>query len=383
MKFTISVSDLQYAMRTVRDVVPSSGPLAETMGVLIDAQGDQIVFTAYNTEVLAKAIVPAKVTEEGEAVVDAASLYGAISHFKPADSSGVGTSGIVVSSSPKSKKLYITAKTVYASGSVTPHRRVFPLRNHEFFPTVPALSGDRESFTLPASVFIEGISSVSYALSTDKNQLLFTGVFFHLQPGELSLFATNGVCLAEYTVRVSYEGKEVAVVLPGAFVSKAVRSLSASDEVVVSLTSSMMFMHTPRLVLGGALIKEEYPDYKSVLPVPNSFAEVDKQVLLDNLVNLGYEASSIEDNRVTMCLRDGEAFLRCGMSTNEGLKVNFKGEATFDCNLVLFLSSVKNINGDRVRVGLSGSGKPLQFSSTVDGSGYGLTCVLVPLASAR
>lgn len=381
MKFTISVSDFQYAMRTVRDVVPSSGPLAETVGVLIDVQGGRAVFTAYNPEVMAKAAVRIKADRDGEAVVDAASLYGAISHFKPLNDKGVGTGDITVTSAPKSKKLYITAKTTYASGAETPHKRVFPLRNHEFFPTVPAPDKVDRSFELSAGLLMEGIDSVSYALSTDKNQLIFTGALFQLKPGGLTLFATNGVCLAEYTAPVSYEGDPVSVILPGVFASKISRSFFDTDVLTVSLTPNMMFVRTQNLVLGGALIREEYPNYKEVLPSPERYALIDKHVLLDNLINLNYEASSTEDNRVTLSLRNGEASLRCGPSDNGGLKVEFDGEAEIDCNLGLFVSSIKNVCGDTLKVGLSGPSSPLRFSSVESShSGAELTCVLVPLA---
>jgi len=382
MKFTISVSDFQYAMRTVRDVVPSSGPLAETVGVLIDVQGDRAVFTAYNPEVMAKASVRVNASRDGEAVVDAASLYGAISHFKPMSDKGVGTSDITVASAPRSRKLHITAKTKYASGVETPHKRVFSLRNQEFFPTVPAPAKLDKTFELSAGVLMEGIDSVSYALSSDKNQVIFTGVLFCLQENELTLFATNGICLAEYEVPVSYEGDPVSVILPGAFASKIAKSFFDTDVLTVSLTPSMMFVRTPNLVLGGALIREDYPNYKEVLPAPANFAVLDKHILLDNLINLNYEASSTEDSRVTMNLQGGEASLRCGPSDNGGLNAEFEGEASFDCNLSLFAASIKNIYGDSLKIGISEDKAPLHFSSDEQShSGAKLTCVLVPLSA--
>lgn len=381
MKFKVSVPDFQYAMRLVRDVVPSSGPLAESVGVLISVEGNTAVFTAFNPEVMAKATVKVEASREGEVVVDAAALYNAISHFQPRKDSGVGTSDIVVISSPKSRKLNVSATTRYASGSETPHKRVFPLRNQEFFPVVPSPDVVDQTFEFPASILMDAIDSVSYAVSADKNQLIFTGVLFQLEDGRLSMFATNGVCLAEYSAKVPYSGDPLRVVIPGSFAAKISKSFFDNDVLTVSLTRSMMFVQTPNLVLGGTLIREEYPDYTSVFPESTTSVLLDKHILLDNLVNLSYEASSLDDNRVTMCLSGGEASLVCGGSTNGGLVAEFGGDFTFACDLKLFAGSIKNIAGDTLKIGFTDASCPLRFSSgDEDASGLGLTCVLVPLS---
>lgn len=381
MKFKVSVPDFQYAMRLVRDVVPGSGPLAESVGVLISVEGSTAVFTAFNPEVVAKATVKVEASREGEVVVDAAALYNAISHFQPRNDAGVGTSDITVTSSPKSRKLNVSATTRYALGIETPHKRVFPLRNQEFFPEVPAPNAVDQVFELPASTLMDGIDSVSYAVSADKNQLIFTGVLLQLEEGRLSMFATNGICLAEYSAEVSYSGEPLRVVLPGSFAAKVSKSFFDNDSLTVSLTKSMMFVQTPNLILGGTLIREEYPDYTSVFPQSVTTVLLDKHILLDNLVNLSYEASSLDDNRVTMCLSGGEASLVCGGSTNGGLVVDFEGDFTFACDLKLFANSIKNIAGETLKIGFTDSVCPLKFSSASESSsGSELVCVLVPLS---
>lgn len=382
MKFKISVPDLQYAMRTVRDVVPTSGPMAESVGVLISVKADRAVFTAFNPEMMAKAIVKIEGMEDGEAVVDAVALHSAISHFQPMKDNGVGTSDITITSAPRSKKLYVSAKTRYASGSETPHKRVFPLRNQEFFPELPSEDNVDLSFELPSEVVMDGIDSVGYAMSNDPHQAIFTGMLFHIEPGKLTLFATNGVCLAEYASPINFEGESQRLVIPGAFATKISKSFFEGDVLKFSLTRSMMYVRTANLVLGGALIREEYPDYKSVLPEPKKFASVDKHILLDNLLNLTYEASQTEASRVKMRLQDGEASLFCGHSQNGGIPSKSEGSMEFDCNLKLFASSVRNVYGDNLKVGFVDADTLLQFSSEeADAAGASLKCMLVPLST--
>lgn len=381
MKFSISVADFQYAMRIVKDVVPTSGPLAESVGVLIEARGSRAVFTAFNPEVMAKATVKISSDRDGDAVVDAPALYSAISHFKPQNDRGVGTTDITVVSSPRSRKLQITAKTRYATGSEIPHKRVFALRNQEFFPSVPSVDRAELSFELPARTLMDGIDSVSFATSNDSHQLIFTGVLFQLEKDKLTLFATNGVCLAEYSSPVNYEGDPVRLVLPSSFTGKVSKSFFDDDILQVMITRSMMFVRTANLILGGALIREEYPDYKKVLTAPENFAVLDKHVLLDNLLNMSYEAATIDNSRVSLSLEDSGASLACGASLNAGIPAEFSGKFSVDCNLSLLANSIRNLYGDQMRLGFTDSSSPLHLLSTDPSpAGSTLNCVLVPLS---
>ena len=356
MKLTISVPDLQYAMRTVKDVVPTSGPLAETMGVLISAKADRAVFTAFNPEMIAKAIVKASCEEVGDIAADANSLYNAVSSFKPRkDGDGAGTSDITLISSPKSKKLDLLTSTYYSSGSKTPHKKSFPLLNHEFFPELPSADKLKVSFQLQARLLMEALDNVAYAVSSDKSLALFTSVLMRLRKDQLTLFATNGVCLAEYTSKIEYSDKDIDLIIPGTFASKISKSFFDDDVLLLSLTDSMLFLKTPNVVLGGTLIKDNYPDYKAVMPTPEVFALVNKHILLDNLRNLMYEASTTENSRVTVTISGEEAFLSCGGSINSSIPAKSASTVKFDCNLRFLLSSISNVVGDMLKIGFSGS----------------------------
>lgn len=380
MKFKISVSDLQYAMRLVRDIVPSSASFAESAGVLMDASGDVVVFTAFNSEVIARAKVKASIDEPGSEVVDALSLYRATSKFKPQTEDGLGTSDIKFSVSGKKKKLAISASTKYRSLSEVPHERNFPLLNKEFFPTFPPLQDKYKITSLPAGKLMDGIESIIYAVSADKGQRVFTGVLLELASTQMTIAASDGVCLAEHKSGIKYKGEECRFVLPGALASKLSRSF-VDEDLDIYLHNNMFFVSSPNLIIGGPLIKEDYPDYKSVITQPDKYALLDKHVFLDNLLNISYEANDVPRNRVSVKLEEGSVSLVCGKSVNKGLITDFKGSFSFDCNLKLLCLSVKNIYGDKVRVGFSSPEDPLEFSSVEeDPNGSSLTCVLVPLS---
>lgn len=389
MKFKIAVTDLQYALRTVRDVVPTTGPMAETTGVLIEVTSGKAVFTAVNPQIMAKATVTVDSETNGIAVVDVVDLYNAVSHFKPLNDRGVGTEDILVAVSTKTKKLQISTKTRYVNGHAIPHKRVFALRNHEFFPQVPEV-GDNSStvFKMSAEVLLDGVQSISYALAKDESQYIFTGVLMQLSKGKMTLFATNGICLAEYKAPIDYSGPAKRIIVPGSFASKLAKSFFDTDGLVISLSESLIFVSSSSLVLGGALIREEFPDYESVIPKPNVSLSLNKQMIIDNLVNLTYESARVDDSRVSCSVSGGYLSLVCGQSLNGDIPVSdetnncYSGEVNFDCNLNLLVSSIKGLFGDTLTVGISDKSQPLLFSSDNNNhTGASLTSVLVPLSS--
>jgi len=377
MKFKISVSDLQYAMRHVRDVAPSTGPSAETCGVLLEAKGNRAVFTSSNAEMIAKATVKISPKEDGATVVNAAALYSATSRFQPLKD-GVGTEDISVSLSKSSRRLNTTTKTIYKSGGVVPHQRAFSVYNTDFFPATPP-SNIKETFKIPAADLMDGIERVAYAVSTDKARVLYTGILLRLEKNQLTVVATNGICLAEYKTQIPYDGSLLEIVIPNSFATKVAKSFFDEDLLEIELTDKMFFVKTPNLTLGGALINEPYPDYKTALPTPEATATVDKYILLDNLLNLNYDASVVEQSRMTASFEDGQVSLTCGNSSNGELVTDFKGKYQFECNLRLLSLSVKDIEGEKVKIGFSGPSKIVIFTSDEPSQGRLLTA-LVPLA---
>ena len=381
MKFKVSVQDLQYALRTIRDVVPTSAAASDSAGVLISAKGDRAVFTAFNQEMFAKATIRIENSDDGEAVVDALALNSAVNHFIPTKEDGTGTSDVLLYTTSRSKKLHMSAKTRYASGVETPHKRVFALRSQDFFPGLPSENAVNISFELPASILMDGIDSVGYALSRDANLPVFTGMLFKLSSDKLTLFATDGVCLAEYEAPVNFRGEAQKLVIPGSFANKITKSFFEGDTLKFFLTDSMLYVRTANLVLGGVLIREQYPDYKEYFPSPNKYAYVDKHILLDNLLNLNYEAAQAEANRVKIRLEDGASSLFCGQSENGGIPSKADSYFEFDCNLKLFANSVRNVYGDNLKVGFTDNDSLIEFSSeAVDETGPNLTCLIVPLS---
>ncbi len=380
MKFKIPVGELQAALRLVKDLRLTTGPLAETNAVLLSVSPDATTMTAYNGDALVRTGVKIEADFVGDVVFDAAELYSAVSGFKVLNEDGFGTSDIAFSVSDTSRTITLSAKTKYTNNSVVPHKRKFPLLSREAFPEFTGLDALKTTFTLKAAYLTDGIDRAAYALSGDKNNLLFTGFLVSLEPDKLGVVATNGICLAEYSIPVQYAEKPLQVVVPGALAGRIAKYFEDDEEVEVCISTRHFFVRTPRLLIGGPLIREDFPNYSDVIAPPVSRVTVDKSMLVENLANLAYDVMSDTDGRVTLMVDNGRLLIKAGESENSEIEVNGQVSISVDCNLRHLVASVRPLYGERVELGFSTALHPIHFFSSYDpAAAASLSSILVPL----
>lgn len=381
MKFSVPIRDLQYVVRMAKDLKFPSGPLGDTTSALLDISDGRLVMTGYNGEVLVKASTASMAEGPGTLVLDSSLLYNSISSFQGESKEGVGTSNIQFSTDEKGRKLNLSAKTKLANGSKVPHKRVFPLFSSEGFPDFSSVDSIKPLFKTKAAHLTRGIDGAAYSLSADRSNIIFTGFLFVISNSSLKIVATNGVSLTEYTTSIEYNGDEVSVVVPGATAIRAAKSFQEDEEVEVCITDRHFIVRSRNLLVGGPLIREDFPDYRSVIAPPTTIIELDKSTLIDNITNLAYEAASVPDSRISLIVsNEGFVSLKVGDSENSGILYSGKSEnIQIDCNLRFLISSIRGVYGDSVKIGYSTPEMPMHFFSTGSEEGAEISSVLVPL----
>lgn len=384
MKFKIAINDIQYVCKMVRDVISKDDDIPASSAVRIMAGTDTAEFIAFNRELAVRVKVKIDGSVEGEAVVDAASLYGAVSYYQPANDKGLGSDPISFALSKNQTKLTISTRTHYSNEKSVLHKRVLPLVGCSFPDSGVLFDTEEEtlSFSLPAGLLLDGLDCVCYALSNDLANIVFTGVYFKADPQVGFTFtATNGVCLAEYKVPFDYKGPPIETVIPGPLAAKYSSSFFDEDILSLKLSGNKLKIESTNLVVIGALIQSEYPDYASVLPAADKSITMDTAVLLDNLNNLLIDSRNVDDNRVRFLAEGRSVRLICGTSENSDL--DCEGDTSilnFDANLKLLAMSLKNFTGDKVKISYLSSESPIYlYPLDKFANGATLKCVLVPL----
>ena len=243
---------------------PSQPVLA---GLVLTAQADGLVLSAYDHEVSARAEVEAVVESEGTAVVSGR-LLSDITRNLPAAPVTLALNGTRVD------------VTCGRSSFTVP---TMPISDYPVLPTMPSASG-----TIPSSVFAQAVAQVQVAAGRDESLPAFTGVRVEINGDTVTLAATDRYRLAVRELVWAPESKsfEAQALVPARTLSEVAKGMSAGDTITIALAGGgageglMGFesegRHTTTRLLDG-----DFPGFRKLLPQePTSIVYVDTDELL-------------------------------------------------------------------------------------------------------
>jgi DNA-binding transcriptional MerR regulator len=143
--------------------------------------------------------------------------------------------------------------------------------------------------TLPASRFVDAVTEVRYAASTDPELPMLCGILLDLdaEQATLRLVGTDRFRLAVSTASPdSVSGDSIAVLLPTDLIDSVLAALAdVTDLLTVRLSSERVSFAIPGNEITGAALPHQFPDYQRLvrLPAPSrqvtvSAAELHREV---------------------------------------------------------------------------------------------------------
>lgn len=269
MKFKCDRDALSEALQTVQRAVSSRPGIPALTGVLLRAEGDELVMATTDLEVSAQLRLTAvQVQVEGVALVPARLLADMVKSFEPASvefEANDGQARIVCSN---------------YEGTV----RCLPA---EDFPALAQPSGTK--VTVEAAGFAEGVAQVTRAASRDEARPILTGVLLEVSREGLTMVATDSYRLAIRELPATAE-REAKALVPERALSEAGRAASSDDrgEVGIFVEGSSVAFQTGSLTLTSRLIEGEFPNYRQLLPEGyENRLVVSRQQLLDAVRRVG------------------------------------------------------------------------------------------------
>jgi DNA polymerase-3 subunit beta len=139
----------------------------------------------------------------------------------------------------------------------------------EEYPRLPEVK-DAAAFAIPQSVLREMIRQTIFAVSTDDNRPIFTGIYMVFDGETLKLVATDTHRLALKTATVKEpRGKQNAIV-PSRAMNELTRLLTdAEGDVQVALSDNQISFTLPGesgVQIVARLLEGQYPNYQRVIP---------------------------------------------------------------------------------------------------------------------
>ncbi len=259
MRLSIERGALLKAVAQAQSVVERRNTIPILANVLIEAEGNSVLFRATDLDIEVVDRAPAMVERAGATTVSAVTLHE------------------IVRKLPDGALVTLSDDSAAGRLTVSAGRSNFNLATlpKEDFP-VMANSEYAANFSAPAPVLRRLFDKSKFAISTEETRYYLNGVYFHTSDADggkvLRAVATDGHRLA----RIDADIPEGANGMPGVIVPRKtvgeLRKLLDDDEAViaVSVSETKIRFATPGVTLTSKVIDGTFPDYSRVIPQGNT-----------------------------------------------------------------------------------------------------------------
>ena len=219
MKIRVERDALADAVAWVARSLPNRPTAPILAGLLMNASGDEVTLSSFDSTTSAQVTMPAEVTDEGTVLVSGR-LLNEIARSLP------------------NKPVEMVAdhtQVELTCGSALFSLQTLPVDEYPTLPEMPTRTG-----LVDASVFAKSVSQVVIAAGRDELLNVFTGVRVEINGDRLSLLATDRyrMALKELTWQPSSPDIEGAVLVPGRVLADTAKSLTSGKTVTVSLSTT-------------------------------------------------------------------------------------------------------------------------------------------------
>jgi len=259
MKFSIERGALLRAVARAQSVVERRNTIPILANVLIEADGDEVMFRATDLDIEVLDRAPAKVERAGATTVNAVTFHEIVR--KLADGALVN-----LTDDGASGRLTVEAGRSNFALATLP-RQDFP---------VMATSEYASNFSAPAPVLRRLFDKSKFAISTEETRYYLNGVYMHVAEAEsgrvLRCVATDGHRLERIDAGLPDGAEDMpGVIVPRKAVGELRKLLDDDDaKIAVSVSETKVRFATPEITLTSKVIDGTFPDYTRVIPVNNT-----------------------------------------------------------------------------------------------------------------
>ncbi|NLU32845.1 MAG: DNA polymerase III subunit beta [Clostridiaceae bacterium] len=242
----------------------------------------------------------------------------------------------------------------------------------ESYPMPPEYESEI-SLSLPQSQLRELIRQTIFAVGTDENRKIMTGVLVEARQGELKMAALDGFRMAVCSSLIK-EDVNFKVVIPGRNMQEILRVLETSEEnVTISLAGSLTSFALENCRIVSKVLEGEFMNYQSYIPTQfETVINVNTRELEESMERASLITSDDKRYPVRINLDDDKMVISStterGMSKEE-INIENSGNAMqIGFNPRYFLDALKVINDEKIKV---------SFTSPVG------PCIITPVEHER
>ena len=258
-----------------------------------------------------------------------------------------------------------------------------PGANPISYPTIQALSEEKNDATLDVDTLVNGINKTIFATADDELRPVMNGVYFNLDNAGITCVATDAHKLVKFTTEIE-GGATASFILPKkpANLLKAML-LKEDGEIKMSFDKNNAMFTLEHSTLICRLIEGNYPNYNAVIPTanPNKML-IDRIELVNGIKRVAVCANpttnlirmDIADNKVTLTAQDLDFYV----SANESLSCSYEGAPiTIGFKSTFLVEILSNIETPTVLVELADSSRAGVFKPVYDDKQASSTLMLL------
>ena len=257
-------------------------PILANALIIADIETQQIHLTVTDLALTIQASFEAQVLLKGEITVPVEMLFEIVKHC-PNGNINLSSQTQIIQLNNEDKQTKICSLSLSDADGKYEIRGI----SAEEFP--PSSTIDSTPIALPTTVFKDGLKGVIYAVSTDENKYILTGVHIQLTQEKLKFIGTDGhrVATTELSTqgigrkpRKQVESSEIQFTIPGRVLKELARNLDDSVEFINLLydaQSNRLGFAWQDIILRCQCLEGTYPDCEQLL----ARFSFDREVILE------------------------------------------------------------------------------------------------------
>ena len=345
MKFVISRAELSGLIRKIQNVVPQNAPIPILSHFLIEAQEDELVFTATDLTVGSRCRVKAKVYEKGSLSLPSKRFFQLVRELTDTN--------IEVNAADSEMAEIKSGSSRFRLNGM----------NKEEYPALPDLK-EATQFPIESDTLKEMLFRTAFAVSKEDNRYVLTGVLMRIQDGKAIFVGTDGKRLAKTETPIALDSSfSGEYILPLKAVDEIIKILSEEKQATVYLTDDKVAVEVGGTLMVTKLLSGDYPDFEQVI-----VTQSEQKVTLhrEELITLLRQIALFTNDTshsVRFTFVTGELLLTANCAeVGEGkvsMPVNYTGEKMeIAFNPFFFLDILRHTPDETVSLGVSDSYNP-------------------------
>ncbi len=345
MKFVVSRNELTQLIRKIQNIVPQNAPIPILSHFLIEAENDELVFTATDLTVGTRCATKAKVHQQGALSIPAKRFFQLVRELNE-----------------PSLEVTTSEDTMAEIKTGSSRFRLHGMEKKEY-PSLPDLKGATQ-FSIQSDVLKELFYRTAFAVSKEDSRYVLTGVLMRIEKSKAIFVGTDGKRLAKMEVPVSlppdFSGEYI---LPLKAVDEMMKMLGENETTTVYLTEDKVAIESGNMLLITKLLSGDYPDFEQVIAAQSKVSlTLHREELITLLRQISLFTKDASDS-VRFTFLPGELVLTANCAEiGEGkvsMPVNYS-ESKLDIafNPFFFLDILRHSKDETVNLGISDSYNP-------------------------